>query len=251
MTNRVVITGIGCATPLGTGREALWQGVLKGKSAVKRLTRFDPTLLHSQIAAQVEDFDARDYLDAKSARRFDRFSQFAVASAGMALADSRLEVDRSDGAGLGTYIGSALGGVSKAEAEHTRFIQKGFSAVDKLIALSVFGGAGACNVSIYFGLKGPSLSNANSCASGTIAVGEAYRFIRNGQVSVMIAGGSEAPLAPLCFGAFDLIRAMSVRNDDPCTASRPFDRERDGRGGGRFRAGRARPCGAPQRADLR
>jgi 3-oxoacyl-[acyl-carrier-protein] synthase II len=228
MKKRVVITGIGCTTPLGTGKEGLWQGVQRGKSAVKRITRFDPSFLHSQIAAQVEDFDANDYMDAKSARRLDRFSQFAVASTGMALKDARLAIDQSDGVGTGTYIGSALGGVVNAEEEHTRFIRKGFGAVNKLIALSVFGGAGACNVSIYFGFKGPALSNANSCASGSIAVGEAFRLIRNGHVKVMLAGGSEAPLAPLCFGAFDLIRAMSTRNDAPGTASRPFDRERDG-----------------------
>src|SRR5258708_39724625 len=167
-------------------------------------------------------------MDAKSARRFDRFSLFSVASARMALEDAHLEIDRSDGAGIGTYIGSALGGVANAEEEHTQFVQKGFGAVDRLIALSVFNGAGACNVSIAFGLKGPSLSNANSCASGTIAIGEAFRLIKSGQVRVMLAGGAEAPLAPLCFGAFDLIGAMSTRNEAPEKACRPFDKHRDG-----------------------
>ncbi len=226
--NRVVITGIGCVTPLGIGKEALWKGVLAGKSTVRRIDRFDISGLKSQVAAAINNFDPLQYMDAKSARRLDRFSLFAVACGRMALDDAHLEIDRSDGVGTGTYIGSALGGVGNAEEEHTRLVQKGFAAVDKLIALSVFGGAGASNVSIAFGLKGPSLSNANSCASGTISIGEAFRLIRAGVVTTMLAGGSEAPLAPLCFGAFDLIGAMSTHNAEPEKASRPFDRERDG-----------------------
>jgi len=225
---RVVITGIGCVTPLGTGKKALWKGVKRGRSVIKRIDRFDASALKSRIAATVDNFDPLNYMDAKSARRFDRFSGLAVASAGMALEDAHLEIDRSDGVGVGAYIGSALGGVANAESEHTQFVNKGFGAVDRLIALSVFNGAGACNVSIVFGLKGPSLSNGNSCASGTIAIGEAYRLIKNGHVTTMLAGGAEAPLSPLCFGAFDLIGAMSTRNDAPEEASRPFDRERDG-----------------------
>src|SRR5207302_4352876 len=159
MRKRVVITGIGCVTPIGIGKEALWQGVRRGQSAVKRIARFDPSPLKSQIAAEIEDFDPQNYMDLKSARRFDRCSLFAVASARMALDDAHLQIDRNDGNGIGAYIGSALGGVANAEAEHTRYVQEGFGAVDRLIALSVFNGAGACNVSIMFGLKGPSLSN--------------------------------------------------------------------------------------------
>jgi 3-oxoacyl-[acyl-carrier-protein] synthase II len=225
---RVVITGIGAITPLGTGKKALWKGVRRGQSVVKKLDRFDTSKLKSRIAASVDDFDPLNYLDAKSVRRFDRFSLLAVASAGMALKDAQLKVDRKDGIGIGTYIGSALGGVGNAEAEHASLVLNGYSAVNKLIALSVFGGAGACNVSITFGLKGPSLSNGNSCASGTIAIGEAFRLIQSGHMTVMLAGGAEAPLAPLCFGAFDLINAMSTCNQAPEKASRPFDKCRDG-----------------------
>jgi 3-oxoacyl-[acyl-carrier-protein] synthase II len=226
--NRVVITGIGAVTPLGTGKKALWDGVRAGESAVRRIDHFDTTGLKSQIAAWVRDFDARNFMEAKSARRFDRFSLFAVAAARMALDDAELKIDQNDGNGIGTYIGSALGGVANAEAEHTEFVHKGFSAVNRLIALSVFNGAGACNVSITYGLKGPSLSNANSCASGTIAIGEAFRLIKAGQVTAMVAGGAEAPLSTLCFGAFDLIGAMSTRNETPEKASSPFDQKRDG-----------------------
>ena len=174
---RVVVTGIGAITPLGIGKDALWAGILSGRSAVRRLSRFDTSALNSKIAASVENFDARDYVEAKTARRLDRFSQFSVAGARMALDDAGLAIDRQDGRQAGAYIGSALGGVANAEEEHVEFIKDGIRAVNRLIALSVFNGAGACNVSIAFGLKGPSLSNANSCASGTIAVGDALAFV--------------------------------------------------------------------------
>lgn len=225
---RVVVTGIGSVTPLGIGSKPLWTAIRAGQSAVRKVNRFDTKDLNSKVAAAIEDFDPLDYMDAKMARRLDRFSLFAVASAGMALADAGYTVNRNDGYRIGTYIGSALGGVGNAEGEHKRLVQDGIRAVDRLIALSVFSGAGASNVSIAFGLKGPALSNANSCTSGTIAIGEAFRLIRSGGADLMLAGGSEAPLAPLCFGAFDLIGAMSVRNDSPEKASRPFDRHRDG-----------------------
>jgi len=225
---RVVITGIGAVTPIGIGKDRLWEGVRRGRSAGGAVTRFDASPLKSHIAAQIEDFDAANYLDAKSARRFDRFSCFSVAASKMALDDARLSIDRQDGDRVGAYIGTALGGVSNAEREHETFVQEGFRGVNRLIALSVFSGAGALNVSIALGLKGPSLSNANSCSSGTIAVGEAFRLIQHGQADVMLAGGAEAPLSPLCFGAFDLIGAMSSRNDEPGRASRPFDAGRDG-----------------------
>ena len=225
---RVVVTGMGVITPLGTGLEALWESVREGRSGVRKITPFDVSSFKSQIAASVDDFKPRDYMDAKSARRLDRFSLFSVAASRMALDDARFQVDRKDGYRTGAYIGSALGGVGNAEKEHEQFVKAGPGAVNRLIAMSVFNGAGVCNVSIAFGLKGPSLSNANSCASGTIAIGEAFRMIRSGQVDVMLAGGAEAPLAPLCFGAFDLIGAMSTRNEDPARASRPFDARRDG-----------------------
>src|SRR5437016_6833415 len=140
---RVVITGIGAVTPIGTGKKGLWDGVRRNQSAVKSITRFDPSPLNSRIAAQVDDFDPRDHLDRKSARRFDRFSCFSVACSKMALDDARLTVDRQDGYRIGVYIGTALGGVSNAEKEHETFVKDGLRAVNRLIALSVFSGAGA------------------------------------------------------------------------------------------------------------
>src|SRR5919202_235352 len=189
---RVVITAIGAITPIGSGVDGLWAGVLRGASAVRRLTRFDPSPFRSQLAAEIDDFDPGAYLEPRRARRLDRYSQLAVAASLQALA----------------------GG--------------GLAEVSPSLALSVFGGAAPSNVAIEVGLRGPCLANSNSCASGAIAIGEAFRLIRDGQAPIMLAGGVEAPLAPLTFGSFALIKAMSTVQDAPCQASRPFDVQRDG-----------------------
>lgn len=227
-TRRVVITGIGAVTPIGTGKQALWEGVLRGKSAVRRISHFDPTQFSSQIAAEVTNFDPLDYMDAKKARRMDRFSQFAVAAGYMALVDSGLDLLKEDSEKIGSSIGSALGGVPNGEAQHLSFLEHGIRAVNPQLALTIYVGAGGCNLSMELGSNGPALSNANSCASGTVAIGEAFRLIQHGEADIVFAGGAEAPLSPLAFGAFTLLRALSRRNDDPATACRPFDRDRDG-----------------------
>jgi 3-oxoacyl-[acyl-carrier-protein] synthase II len=189
----VVITGVGAVTPIGTAAAGLWAGLEAHVSAVREITRFDPTPFRSRIAAEIPDFRPQDHLDAKRARRLDRFSQLAVASARLALADAELQMDREDRDRMGAMMGSAL-----------------------------------CNIAIEFGVTGPNATNAMSCASGTIAVGEAFHVVRDGRADVMLAGGAEAPLAPLTFAAFSNIRAMSTRNGDPAHASRPFDVGRDG-----------------------
>ncbi len=224
----VVITGVGCVTPIGTGADALWQGLKARRSAVRQVTRFDPELFSSRVAAEIGDFHPEDHLEKKRARRLDRFSQLAVASARLALADAGLAPERENKDRIGAMMGSALGGVSFAESQAEVFHREGIRSVDPALALAVFGGAASCNIAIEFGFTGPNSTNAMSCASGTIAIGEASHVIREGKADVMVAGGAEAPLSPLCFGAFAIIRAMSTRNDDPATASRPFDRERDG-----------------------
>ena len=225
---RVVITGIGAVTPIGTSNDGLWEGIRRERSAVGSLTRFDPSPFRSHNAAEVNDFVPTDHLERKRAKRLDRFGQFSVATAGMAITDSGLDFAAEDRDRIGTMMGTALGGVAYAESQLAEFIQRGVKGVDPLLALSVFGGASSCNIAIEFGANGPNSTNAMSCASGTIAVGDAFRLIRDGYADVMIAGGAEAPLAPLCFGAFSIIKAMSVRNDDPSASSRPFDRDRDG-----------------------
>jgi 3-oxoacyl-[acyl-carrier-protein] synthase II len=228
MRRRVVITGIGAITPIGSGGEGLWAGIRRGESAGRPITRFDPATFRSRIAAEANDFDPLDYMGARRARRLDRFSQLSVAISRQALEDAVLSPDCDAGKGVAVYLGSALGGSAFGETEHERFLEGGLRSVAPTLALAVFGGAGATNVAIEFGLRGPAMGNANSCASGAVAVGEAFRLVRAGVVDTALAGGVEAPLAPLIFGAFALIKAMTTRNDAPKEASRPFDRGRDG-----------------------
>lgn len=225
---RVAVTGIGCVTPIGTGVEGLWNGLRAERTAVAPATHFDASIFRSQCAAEVKDFDATRWIDERRVKRLDRFSQFAVSSAHLALTDAALDLTTVDRERVGAMMGTALGGVGYAEAQAARFQQGGLRAVDATLALAVFGGSASCNMAIEFGVSGPNSTNAMSCASGAMAIGEGFRQIRDGYADVMLAGGAEAPLATLCFGAFALIRAMSTRNDDPATASRPFDADRDG-----------------------
>jgi 3-oxoacyl-[acyl-carrier-protein] synthase II len=225
---RVVVTGIGAVTPIGLGVEGLWDGLRLRRSAVRGVTRFDPTAFKSRIAGEVDGFHPTDHIEERRARRLDRFSQFTIAAARMALADAELDLRREDHDRVGAMMGTALGGVAYGESQYHAFLTEGPRAVDPALALTVFAGAASCNIAIEFGCTGPNATNGMSCASGAIAIGDGYRAIARGEADVMIAGGAEAPLAPLCFGAFSIIRAMSTRNDDPAHASRPFDAGRDG-----------------------
>jgi 3-oxoacyl-[acyl-carrier-protein] synthase II len=227
-SRRVAVTGIGIVCPIGIAREGLWQGLQASRSAVRTITRFDPSMFRSHNAAQIEDFRPGDFLEAKRAKRLDRFGHFAVVSARLALEDAGIDLAAEDRERVGSTMGSALGGVAYAESQMHVFYEKGLKAIDPALALMVFAGAASCNIAIEFGIQGPNSTNAMSCASGTIAIGEGFREIRDGYADVMICGGAEAPLAPLTFGAFAIIRAMSTRNEDPAHASRPFDRDRDG-----------------------
>jgi 3-oxoacyl-[acyl-carrier-protein] synthase II len=225
---RVVITGIGAVTPVGSGADGLWSGVLANRSAVRAIDRFDASPFPSRVAAQVDDFEPADHLDARRARRLDRFSAMAVAASRMALEHARLAPPNGNASRAGVWIGSALGGIAFGEAQHAGYVARGVRGVAPTLALAVFGGAGASNVALDLGLTGPAVGNANSCASGAMAIGQAFHAVRDGTVDLALAGGAEAPLAPLTFGAFALIRVLSQRNDDPAGASRPFDRDRDG-----------------------
>ncbi|HET7623061.1 MAG TPA: beta-ketoacyl-ACP synthase II [Gemmatimonadaceae bacterium] len=225
---RVVITGVGAITPIGTTVDGLWQGLRKERSAVRLISRFDPEPFRSHIAAEVPDFRAGDFLEDRRVRRLDRFGQFSVAAARLAVNDAELDLASCDLERVGSTMGTALGGVGYAEQQCGVYMREGMKGVDPALALMVFGGSASCNVAIELGVQGPNSTNAMSCASGTIAIGEGFRQVRDGYADVMISGGAEAPLWPLCFGAFAIIRAMSTRNDDPTSASRPFDRDRDG-----------------------
>ncbi len=229
---RVALTGIGVVTPIGTGRREFWEGVRTNRRGVGPVTRFDASALRTRIAGEIPSFDPGAFFIPKRAGRMDRFAQLSIAAAQLALEDSGLSI--GDGVNavsetdLGVTIGSALGGVPSAEADHVAFMESGLRSVPPSLATRVFAGAGACNIAISFGARGPVLGNSNSCASGAIAIGEAYKAIRDGEARVMIAGGVEAPLAPLTFAAFTVIKAMSTQNDEPARASRPFDARRDG-----------------------
>jgi 3-oxoacyl-[acyl-carrier-protein] synthase II len=229
---RVWVTGLGLITPIGIGRDAFWAGLRVGRSPIRRIDRFDASPFRSQIAAQVDDFEPRDHLEAKIAGRTDRFSQFGLAAARLALADAGLEerdrrAARADR--VAVYVGSAIGGSAFAEEQHERYLERGIRGVSPTLAMAVFGGAAPSNIGIANGFNGPVLSNANSCAAGTVAVGEAFHLIREGAADAALAGGVETPLSPLAVGAFDIIRALSSgRNDRPEVAARPFDRDRDG-----------------------
>ena len=226
-TRRAVITGIGPISCIGIGKESFWRGILAEKSGIAPLTRFDLGGLEARSAGQVDDFDPLNYFPAKMLRRLDRYAQFAVASALLALEDSGLSYSsESPDPRRGVSFGTALGGISNAEKEHDAFVKGGFKAVSPLLALQVFGGSAHSNIAITCGFQGVGTTNSNSCASGTVALGEALRYIRDGIADVMVAGASEAPLSPLTYGAFANIRTMSEA--DPSVSCRPFDLNRDG-----------------------
>ncbi len=225
---RVVVTGIGAVTPIGLGVEGLWKGLQGRRSAIRAITRFDAGVFKSRIAGEVDGFHVTDHVEERRARRLDRYSQFAIAASRMALGDAHLDLRREDCDRVGAMMGTALGGVAYGEAQYHAFLTGGVRSVDPALALTVFAGAASCNIAIEFGCTGPNATNGMSCASGAIAIGAGFRAIARGEADVMLAGGAEAPLAPLCFGAFSIIRAMSTRNDDPAHASRPFDADRDG-----------------------
>jgi 3-oxoacyl-[acyl-carrier-protein] synthase II len=224
---RVAITGIGAVTPIGITRDAMWRGLRAERSAVRPVTRFDASLYRSQIAAEI-DFHPTDFIEERRVKRLDRYGQFTVSCARLAIEDSGLKLESEDRERIGSMMGSALGGVGFAEEQFAVFLNEGIKNVAVTLATNVFAGAASCNVAIEFGVQGPNSTNAMSCASGTMAIGEGFRQIRDGYADVMVCGGVESPLNQLCYGAFSIIRAMSTRNDNPTGASRPFDRGRDG-----------------------
>ena len=225
---RVVITGLGPITASGIGTERFWEGLRSAVSPVGPVTRFDASPFRTTIAAEANDFEPTAYMERAQARRMDRYSQFAIAATRLAVDDAGLDPASVEPGRAAVQMGSALGGLAHAQDEMANYLQAGVRAVDPRVAISTFCGAASCQTAIEFGFTGPNSTNAMSCASGTIAVGDAFRLIRDGEVDLAVAGGVEAPLAPLSYGAFAIIRAMSTRNDDPGRACRPFDRGRDG-----------------------
>ncbi len=229
MKRRVVITGIGPITCAGIGREAFWNSIRAGRSGISHITSFDTSELKAHCGGEIRDWDATAFFPPHRLKRLDRYAQFSVASALLALEDAKLPWSRETPTRrVGVSFGTALGGIANAEAEHQRFLKKGSRGVNPTLALQVFGGSAHSNIAIECGFRGAGTTNSNSCASGVISVGEAMRYIRDGIADVMVAGGAEAPLSPLTFGAFDFIKTMSRWAGDPPFACKPFDLERDG-----------------------
>ena len=229
MSRRVVITGLGALTSLGTGASNLWENVLAGRTGIRRITRFDPTPFHAQCAGEINDFDPRTWFPSHKLKRIDRYAQFSLAVTQQALQDAGLVCeDTNPQPRFGVSFGTALGGIANAEHQHATFLEKGPDSIPAALALQVFGGSAHSNIAIYFGLRGYGTTNSNSCASGTVSVGEAFRVIREGIADVMVAGAAEAPLSPLTYGAFDVIRSMSKEIEHPHLACRPFDKKRTG-----------------------
>jgi 3-oxoacyl-[acyl-carrier-protein] synthase II len=226
---RAVITGIGPITCIGTGKEAFWRGILAERSGISTITSFDTSQFRAHCGGEIRDWDPSAFFPPNRLKRLDRYAQFAVASAMMALEDAGLAWSREQPrADAGVSFGTALGGIANAEAEHQRFLKKGSRGVNQTLALQVFGGSAHSNIAIECGFQGVGTTNSNSCASGTVAVGEALRYIRDGMAEVIVAGAAEAPLSPLTYGAFDFIKTMSRWQGDPALACRPFDLTRDG-----------------------
>ncbi|HEY5892491.1 MAG TPA: beta-ketoacyl-[acyl-carrier-protein] synthase family protein [Chthoniobacterales bacterium] len=226
---RAVITGLGPITAAGIGKASFWQGLLAQKSRITRITNFDTTIFRAHCAGQIPEWDPAKFFPPHRLKRLDRYAQFAVASAKLALEDAGLHISpENPNPRMGVSFGTALGGISNAEEQHEIYLQKGPRGVNPTLALQVFGGSAHSNIAIEFGLRGVGTTNSNSCASGPIAVGEALRYIRDGLADVMIAGAAESPLSPLSFGSFAFIRTMSQWTDDPGFACRPFDLNRDG-----------------------
>lgn len=230
MRKRVVITGLGPIAACGVGKDAFWENIRAGRSGIGRATLVDASQFRAQCAGEVLDWDPAPYFPPHRLKRLDRYAQFSVGSALLALQDAGLSWNREEPqARSGVSFGTALGGISNAEEEHARFLKKGPRGVSPTLALQVFGGSAHSNIAIECGFRGPGTTNSNSCASGVVSVGEAMRYIRDGWADVMVAGGAEAPLSALSFGAFDFIKTMSRwQGEPPARACRPFDLERDG-----------------------
>lgn len=226
--NRVVVTGLGCISPIGNTVDEYWDNLLNGVSGVGRITAFDPEGLPVQIAAEVKGFDPGDYMDRKAARRMERFSQFSIAAAGQALSDAGLEVDDSNAWDVGAIIATGGGGIRAVADETETLVTRGWERVGPMMVPLMIANMASCQVSMTYGIKGPVVTNTAACAAGVYSMFEALHFLRRGDVKAVVAGGTESAVLPLAFISMARTGALSKRNDDPRTASRPFDKDRDG-----------------------
>ena len=228
MQNRVVITGMGCISPLGNNVDALWSGIVAGRSGVARITHYDPAEFECQIAAEVKDFDPQVFFNNREARRMDRFAQFALASSRQAIQNACLVITDANRDRIGVVIGSGIGGIGTLFDQIKLFLERGPSRVSPFLVPMMLADTGPGMVAIDLGLRGPNMAVVTACATGTNAIGEASEIIRRGDADVILAGGSEASVVPIAMAGLANMKAVSTRNDDPQHASRPFDLNRDG-----------------------
>ncbi|MDD7263021.1 MAG: beta-ketoacyl-ACP synthase II [Fusobacterium mortiferum] len=227
--NRVVVTGIGLITALGTGIEKSWKRIVAGETGVGRIESYDATDMPVQIAAEVKDFDPIEFgIEKKEVKKLARNTQFAIAATKMALEDSKLVIDETNAEEVGVIVSSGIGGIEIFEAQHQTMLEKGVKRISPFTIPAMIANMASGNIGIYFGAKGPNKSIVTACASGTHSVGDAFEMIKNGRAIAMIAGGTEASITPFAMNAFANMKALSTRNDEPTKASRPFSADRDG-----------------------
>ena len=225
---RVVVTGMGVVSAVGTGLKEFWNNLISGKSGVSRIDSFDVEKIDSKIAAQIKNFDPYVFMDAKQVKRMDRFAQFGVAATILALEDSKLKIDASNENDVGVYIGSGVGGLMTLENQHKILLARGADRVSPFLIPMMICNMASAQASIISGAKGPVSTVTTACAAASNSIGDAFEIIKRGAAKVMIAGGSEAAITPMGMSGFSSMNAMSKRNDEPEKASRPFDRDRDG-----------------------
>lgn len=228
MKKRVVITGLGAISPVGNTAAEFWQALLAGKSGIGPITRFDAAEYDAKIAGEVKDFEPTAFIDKKEARRMDRFTQFAIAAAKMALDDSGIDLAQADKSRIGSFVGSGIGGMDTLHDQYKNLFEKGPNRVSPFFIPMMIANMAAGQVSIAFGLQGPSSCVVTACATGTNCIGDAMKVIQRGDADVMVAGGTEAAISPAGMAGFCAMKALSTRNDEPEKASRPFEKDRDG-----------------------
>ncbi|TAN43698.1 MAG: beta-ketoacyl-[acyl-carrier-protein] synthase II [Nitrospirae bacterium] len=225
---RVVVTGLGLVTPIGIGVEESWKAALAGKSGIDRITLFDPAPIPVQIAGEVKNFDPAPYIEPKEIKKMDRFIHFAMAAATMAMDDSGFKVTEENAERVGVIIGAGMGGLPAIEHYHKVLMERGPKKISPFFVPMIIINLASGNVSIKYGAKGPNSTAVTACATGSHSIGDAFRVIQRGEADVMIAGGTESVITPLCISGFAVMKALSTRNDEPQRASRPFDSDRDG-----------------------
>lgn len=228
MANRVVVTGLGVLSPIGMTVESFWNNLIAGRSGIGPITKFDTTDFSAKIAGELKDFDPTAYLDRKETRRMDEYVQYAAVASLMAVEDAGLNLSRENTERIGVLLGSGVGGIWTFERQHTQLIEKGPGRISPFFIPMMIADMAPGHVSILLGLKGPNYTTVSACSSGGHAIGDAFRILQRGDADVMLTGGTEASISPMAVGGFSSMKALSLRNDEPERASRPFDAERDG-----------------------